>query len=301
MTAPMAFLGLGLMGAPIARRLIGAGYPLTLWNRSASKARDVAGAGAIASETAAQAVEGAKLVFLCLTDAEAIESVLFGAGRVADAIDPDATIVDFSTSSPAQAAALARRLKETRGADWLDCPVSGGVAGANDGTLVVMAGGEAGVLDAVRPVLTAAASRVTRMGEVGAGQAAKLCNQLIVSANLLAIAEAVALGRVLGIDTSKLPVAFAGGFADSRPLQVFGPRMAAPDDSPPVSEIRTMAKDVRAILAASVGAAPELELPLTERVAASYATALSNDLGAEDLPALMRLYGNRETAVRHGK
>jgi 3-hydroxyisobutyrate dehydrogenase/2-hydroxy-3-oxopropionate reductase len=284
----IAFLGTGLMGAPIAANLLRAGFPLRVWNRSPAKLEPLVAAGAIKCVAPDEAVAGARIICLCLTDAAAVEEVLFGSEHAAaEALADDAVIMDFSTIGPAATHALAKRTR----AAWLDCPVSGGVAGAEAGSLSIFAGGSSATLDRVMSVLTAISSRVTHMGDVGTGQAVKLCNQLIVCINLLAIAEALELGDALGVDASKIPEAMIGGFADSRPLQIFGPRMALADDpGPAVSEIRTMMKDVEAIReeAKAVGK-PML---LFDRAAALYRLAIDAGFGTRDLPALREIYRN---------
>lgn len=289
MNEPIAFVGTGLMGRPMAARLLGAGQRLRLWNRSAGKMATLVEAGGEACATPAQAAEGAATLCLCLTDASAVEAVLFGTDGAIGRMGTGATIIDFSTIGPAATRDLAQRAAEARGAQWLDCPVSGGVAGAEAGTLVILAGGEASALDRVRPLLAALSVRVTRMGGVGAGQAAKLCNQLIVATNMLAIAEAMHVGEALGIDLDQLPVALQGGFADSRPLQLFRPRMApAVDPGPAVSELRTMYKDIGAIRAAAAKAAAET--PLLANVERMWGRLIDDGHGGDDVPGLMRLY-----------
>lgn len=289
MNERIAFIGTGLMGQPMAARLLAGGQDVRLWNRSEAKLAPLIAAGGKAFATPGDAVDGATVVCLCLTDATAVEDLLFGAGAAAERLAHGAIIVDFSTIGPGATRDLAARVKAARGASWLDCPVSGGVAGAQAGTLAILAGGDAGAIDRVRPLLDLLSSRVTRMGDVGAGQAAKLCNQLIVATNMLAIAEAMHVGEALGIDLAQLPVALQGGFADSRPLQLFGPRMApAADPGPPVSELRTMYKDIKAIRsgAADVGAGT----PLLANVEAMWTRLIDAGHGGEDVPSLMRLY-----------
>ena len=283
------------MGLPMASRLVKAGYSLKVWNRTPEKAAPLVDDGAQFCSGPSEAVAGAKFVCLCLTDSSAIQRVLFaGAEKYVAA---DTTILDFSTIGIQASRDFAIRLASTTGACWLDCPVSGGVAGAKAGALSIFAGGDPGALDQAGPLLACVASRVTRMGDVGAGQAAKLCNQLIVATNLLSIAEAIALGETLSVDITRLPAAFQGGFADSRPLQIFGPRMAADrDPGPAVAELRTMYKDITAILeeAAQRGFVP----PLLDWVRSRYRQLIDKGVGGEDLPVLMRLYrdGRRDNS-----
>jgi 3-hydroxyisobutyrate dehydrogenase-like beta-hydroxyacid dehydrogenase len=287
MSERVAFLGIGHMGAPMARRLAAAGLQVKIWNRSAAKAEALRAWDAIVCATAREAAADADFVCTCLADGAAVESALFGG--VGLQLKPGAMIIDFSTVGVAAARNLAARAAASHGAAWLDAPVSGGVAGAQAGQLVIFAGGDAKVLARAETVLRHVSARVTHMGDVGAGQAAKLCNQLIVSANLLAIAEAFALGEKLGVDVTQLPAALQGGFADSRPLQLFGPRMALPvDPGPAVSEVRTMAKDVAAIMEAAADAS--VAMKLAPHLQALYQQAIEAGLGAADLPALMQVY-----------
>ena len=287
MSEVIAFLGTGLMGAPMAARLAAAAYDVRVWNRTAAKAAGIAGAQP--ATTSRDAVAGAGIICLCMTDAQAIEAVLFGPDRTVDTLAAGALVIDFSTIGPAAARGLASRVAAVCGADWLDCPVSGGVAGAEAGRLVMLAGGTEAALARAAPLLAYLSKRVTRMGGVGAGQAAKLCNQLIVSAGLAAIAEAIGLGEALGVNVARLPEALAGGFADSLPLQLFGGRMAAAvDPGPRTGEIHTMAKDVATILAAA--SAEGAATPLSDRVAELYRRVIAEGHGGEDFPALTRLY-----------
>jgi 3-hydroxyisobutyrate dehydrogenase-like beta-hydroxyacid dehydrogenase len=283
----VAFLGTGLMGAPMAARLIAAGYDVHLWNRSPQKMQPLLAAGATAHATQAGAVAGAEFVFVCLTDTAAVQEVLFE--HAAPSMNASSIVIDLSTIGVAATRDFARRLHEVCGAAWLDCPVSGGVAGARAGSLIVLAGGDEGVLERATPLLRHLAARVTRMGDVGAGQAAKLCNQLIVATNMVAIAEAIAVGRALNVDVARLPAALQGGFADSKPLQIFGPRMAAPSDpGPAVSELRTMHKDILTILGAAADV--KLSLPLLREADSLYRQVVAAGLGTQDLPILMHLY-----------
>ena len=178
---------------------------------------------------------------------------MFGQAALADALSTKSVVIDFSTIGVTCAERLGSRLMDRSGAAWLDCPVSGGVAGAKAGSLVIFAGGEPAVLERATPLLNQLSARVTHMGGVGSGQAAKLCNQLIVAVNLMAIAEAISLGDALGVDVAQLPVATGGRLRRfQKPLQIFGPRMAALNDPGPiVSAIRTMQKDTETILNAA--------------------------------------------------
>jgi len=240
----LAFVGLGLMGSPMAVRLARAGHPLRVWNRTAAKCGPAVAAGAVLAASAADAARGADVVFMCLADTRAVEAAVFGPQGIAEGIGAGAVLVDFSSMAPDATRAFAARLKAERGAEWVDAPVSGGVAGAEAGTLAVMAGGEAAAFARVEPYVKVVAARFTHMGPVGAGQTTKLCNQVIVGSLMCVIAEAARLASNAGIDALRLPEALAGGWADSKPLQICLPRMVKAIHDPPLGAAWTMLKDL---------------------------------------------------------
>ena len=282
----VAFLGTGLMGGPMVRRMLGAGLRLRAWNRSPEKAAALAGKGALIAGSAREAVAGAAVVCLCLTDGAAVADVLFGVDGIAATLDPGAVIVDFSTIGPERTRELAARLAgEAHGVRWVDAPVTGGVRGAENGDLVILCGGEAGDVAAVRPVLDPLAKRVCHLGALGSGQAAKLCNQLIVGINVIAIAEALALGRAHGLDIAALPDALAGGWADSLPLQIIGPRMAAGVAEPAIVSVGTYAKDLALVMQGRPGRAGGAGL--AAHALSLLREALDEGLGAADVTALL--------------
>lgn len=244
----LGYLGLGLMGIPMARRLLNAGHDVTVWNRSAGKAAGLVEAGARSAATPREVAAKAGIVFLCLTDAAAVEQVVFGPDGIASAAGATKLVVDFSSIHPDAARAIAARLKQANGMGWIDAPVSGGTKGAEEGTLAVMAGGDAADIERVRPYVLAMARRLTHMGPTGAGQTTKLCNQVIAGCTMAVLAEATRLASNAGIDASKLPEALAGGFADSIPLQLFVPRMAQGIHSPPLGHIASMLKDLDTVV-----------------------------------------------------
>lgn len=240
----LGYLGLGLMGTPMTRRLLAAGYQVNVWNRSEGKVAPLVAAGARRSTSPRDVIESSDIVFMCVTDAAAVEEVIFGAEGLATAPGAGKLIVDFSSIHPDAARDLATRLKTASGAGWIDAPVSGGTKGAEEGTLAIMAGGEAADIERARPYVLAMARRFTHMGPTGAGQTTKLCNQVIVGCAMAVLAEATRLAVNAGIDANRLPEALAGGFADSIPLQLFVPRMAQGIHSPPLGHIATMLKDL---------------------------------------------------------
>jgi 3-hydroxyisobutyrate dehydrogenase len=237
-----------MMGMPMARRLLKAGYDVSVWNRSAGKAAPLVEAGAQPASLPREVAGRAGIIFMCLTDAAAVEEVVFGRDGLATVAGAGKLVVDFSSIHPDAARSIATRLKEANGMGWIDAPVSGGTMGAEQGTLAVMAGGNAADIERARPYVLAMARRLTHMGPVGAGQTAKLCNQVIVGCAMAVLAEATRLAVNAGIDANKLPEALAGGFADSIPLQLFVPRMVQGIHSPPLGHIATMLKDLDTVV-----------------------------------------------------
>jgi len=225
----IAFLGIGLMGARQAARLLAAGHAVRVWNRTAEKTEPLAAQGATAFADAGDAVEDAEIVITMLAKGDTVAEVLFG-GDVADRIPAGAVVVDMSSIAPAEARAHASRLA-ARGVHHLDAPVSGGTKGAAEGTLAIMAGGDPAVFEAVRPVLEAM-GRPTLVGPAGAGQVAKLANQMIVAVTIGAVAEALVLAERAGADPAAVRDALRGGFAESRILELHGARMIAQDFVP---------------------------------------------------------------------
>lgn len=247
MTHPrVGFCGIGRMGEPMTRRLLAAGHEVAIWNRSAAKLAPLTDAGALACVTPQALGECVDIALLCLGDGKAVEDVVFGEHGLVHAATPPRYLVDHSTLSPALTRTLARRWAEATGSVWIDAPVSGGTGGAEAGTLAIMAGGPAVDIEAVTPVLRAFAARVTRMGDVGAGQTTKLANQAIVATTLAGLAEAFVLAKRSGIDTAAVPSALQGGWADSILLQTLWPRMVTPPEQA-TGTVRVMLKDLDAI------------------------------------------------------
>ncbi|WP_170929362.1 MULTISPECIES: NAD(P)-dependent oxidoreductase [unclassified Pseudomonas] len=240
----LGFAGIGLMGLPMCRRLLAAGYPLTVWNRNPAKCAPLVEAGARQVATPAELCAQADVVMLCLADTAVVREVVFGPAGVAEGAKPGQLLVDFSSLEPTATREMAAELADKKGMAWLDSPVSGGVVGAEAGSLAIMVGGDAADLDRVRPVLLELGQRVTHMGGVGAGQVTKACNQMIVACNALVIAEVVALAEQAGVDASLIAEALAGGFADSRPLQILAPQMAESRFEPVKWHVRTLLKDL---------------------------------------------------------
>ena len=239
----LGFIGIGLMGKPMTLRLLAAGYTVAVWNRSKDKLVPVTAKGAVAKDSPAEVARFADIVMMCVTDQNSVKEVLFGAGGVAEGAAEGKIVIDFSSIAPSAARGYAAKL-EALGMGYIDAPVSGGTVGAEGGTLAIMAGGKSEHIEFVRPLIAELASRFTRMGGPGTGQVTKLANQVIVASLFPVIAEAMRLAEAAGVDAAKLPEALRGGFADSKPLQVFGPRMASRAYEPALGTSNVMLKDL---------------------------------------------------------
>ncbi|HEX7684952.1 MAG TPA: NAD(P)-dependent oxidoreductase [Trinickia sp.] len=285
----IGFCGPGLMGAPMIRHLLSAGHNVWVWNRTRAKAQALAAEGAHVVDAPRELVARAQAVFLCVSDTAAVQEVVFGLGGVLGEDTADAGagrvrwIVDHSSIAPAATREFAARAARY-GVDWIDAPVSGGVPGAQAGTLAVMAGGASESLAALEPVMRAYAARVTHMGEAGAGQMTKLCNQAIVCATVAGIAEAVGLAQAAGIDAARLPEALAGGWADSVLLRTFVPRMTEAGHAP-IGSLKTFQKDIDTVAdaARSTGAA----MPVVGAVQQVLRLGAAMGLGDADLAAFI--------------
>lgn len=274
----ITILGLGLMGRPMARTLIRAGFTVSGWNRSPLADELVAGIPRCASLAEAGS---AGCCILMLADSAATDAVLAGLGPH---LAPGGLVVDMGSSDPARSREHAARLA-ARGVGWVDAPVSGGPEGAAAGGLAIMAGGDEDDLARALPVLSAL-GRCTRVGGPGAGHTAKVVNQLIVGLTIEAVAEAIALAEAGGVAPALLQQALAGGFADSKILQIHGGRMAG-RSYVPGGRAATQLKDLR--MAQALAAAAGLRLPHLDDTAARYARLVANGDGGLDHSALHKL------------
>ena len=290
MSSPIGFIGTGLIGAPMVERLLASGRSVIVWNRSSDKLAPLVAAGAVAARSAQAVAQQVELLCLCLTDTRAVEAVVFGADGVASVMRAGQQLIDLSSIDPEATVRMAQRLEQHTGAHWIDAPVSGGVPAARAGRLIVFAGGRAEDIAAAAPVFDALAQRVTHMGGQGAGQLTKSCNQQIVACNLAVIAEMVAFAERAGIAAERLPSALAGGFADSLPLQLFGPRMAARTHEPRLGAIGTFLKDIEQV--ARLAEAAGVHVPVTQAARAQFRQAASDlAIGAEgDVSRLIQLF-----------
>ena len=242
-TNKLGFIGMGLMGSRMTTRLLAAGFEVWVWNRSPDKCLPLVAQGAKLAASLATIAQQCDIIMLCLSDTPAVESVLFGEKTLENHVKNGQLIIDFSSITPDATRDFATRL-QAKGVHWIDSPVSGGVMGAENGTLILMAGGAATQIERLRPIAAHLGQKLTHMGEVGTGQITKICNQMIVASNAVLIAETVALAAKAGVDAAQLAPALAGGFADSLPLQILAPRMASNTFEPVQWKVQTLLKDL---------------------------------------------------------
>jgi 3-hydroxyisobutyrate dehydrogenase len=286
----LGFIGIGLMGRPMTLRLLAGGHEVTVWNRSRDKLAAVVEKGARPADSPAAVARAAEIVMMCVTDQHAVEEVLFGRDGVLHGAQKGSLVVDFSSIAPSAARDFASRL-EQKGIALVDAPVSGGVAGAEKGTLAIMAGGKAEHVERARPVVMHLAQGFTRMGDSGAGQTTKLCNQIIVGSLIAVIAEAVRLAEAAGVDAKMLPEALKGGFADSLPLQVFGARMAARTFEPSLGAVSIMLKDLEN--AAAVAKEKTVPLPMARTAAELYRLLTAQGKAEKEISTIIELLSGR--------
>jgi 2-hydroxy-3-oxopropionate reductase len=248
MSETVGFIGLGVMGRPMARNLIKRGFALLVHSRSRGPVDELVMAGATAASSPADVGRATQRIVTMLPDGPDVEQVLTAANGVFASVQPGTIIVDMSTIAPATARRMAAAASAI-GATYLDAPVSGGEIGAVDGTLSIMIGGDTDAIEAVRPLLEAMGNpeRIIRIGDSGAGQICKACNQLVIGGTLAAVGEAFALARKSGVDPAKVRAALLGGFAASRVLEVHGQRILDGNFKPGFPA-RLYRKDLRIVL-----------------------------------------------------
>ena len=252
----IGFVGLGIMGRPMVKNLLAAGYSVRVWNRSRPGIDDCAEAGAVAAESPAAVAAECEIFISMVTDSPDVEAVLTGPGGAVEGLQSGALVVDMSTISPAVTRDLAARLAE-EGVAMLDAPVSGGDAGAIAGTLSIMVGGEAADVERARPVFDVMGKTITHVGPIGAGQSVKLCNQVAIAGCLQGVCEALTLAQKSGVDPARMLDAIAAGAAGSWQLSNLGPRIIDRDFAPGFM-VALLQKDLRLAL----GAAQDVEQPL---------------------------------------
>jgi 3-hydroxyisobutyrate dehydrogenase-like beta-hydroxyacid dehydrogenase len=288
--ACIAYVGVGLMGLPMVKRLLGLGYAVTAYDIAPAQLELARAAGARVATSAAAAVAGADLVLFNLPTPAAVEAAAFGEGGVAGAMKPPQLLVDFSTIKVEQGRAHAQRLRELTGCAWVDAPVSGGPPASGSGTLTVMAGGDAADIERLRPFMADVAARCTHMGPSGAGLVAKMLNQLIVGCLHVVMAESASLAEAAGIDAARLPECLAGGHADGTLLQRLYPRMVARDFAPQ-GYARQLRKDLEMVheFAAAAGS----PAPMLQQALALYRQLIEAGRSELDTSAVFTLYEER--------
>ena len=285
----IAVLGTGMMGLPMARRLAQAGHEVHAWNRTRAKAEPLAADGVTIHDHAADAVQNVDFAVSLLESGAIVGEVLFNLG-VAEAMPKGSLFIDMASIQPREAREHAAKLKDL-GVQHLDAPVSGGTLGAEAGTLAIMAGGDAADFERAQSVFTAL-GRATHVGPHGAGQLAKLANQMIVGITIGAVAEALLLVERGGADPAKVREAISGGFADSRILQVHGERMVKQDFAPR-GRMTVQLKDMRNAMATAEEI--DFDAPITGLLEQLYAEGVKNGLGDLDQAGLFVQLQKRNT------
>ncbi len=287
----LGFIGIGLMGEPLVLRLLNAGFQVQVWNRTPSKLTHVVAAGATAHAQLAELVKTCEILILCLANTEVVESI------VKNDILPHAAsktlLIDLSSIAPDTTRQLAHQAQK-HGIRWVDAPVSGGTIGAAQGTLAIMAGGTVEDVEIARQVLKPLYQQLTHMGAVGSGQVTKICNQMIVSCNVLVIAEMLKLAQLSGVDATKIPQALAGGFADSKPLQIVAPQMATATFEPIKWHVKTLLKDLN--LALDIAKQQGTAIPMSGLAAQLMALHGSHGFLQQDPATLIKLFATEATS-----
>jgi len=281
----VGFIGLGIMGRPMAGHLLEAGFPLTVHSRSPGSVDELVAAGAVRAGSGAEVAAATDLVITMLPDTPDVEQVLLGAGGVAEGAAAGALVIDMSTIDPGATRRIAESLAE-RGVAMLDAPVSGGERGAVEATLSIMVGGAPADVERGTPLFEAMGATIVHVGPAGAGQVCKACNQLVVGSTIEAVAEALALAERSGVDAAKVREALLGGFAGSKILEVHGKRMLDRTFEPGF-RVRLHAKDARIVRQAAADA--RLDLPGFEPVAGQLDELAASGSGELDHSALFML------------
>jgi 3-hydroxyisobutyrate dehydrogenase len=281
----VGFIGLGIMGQPMAGHILAAGHPLTIYNRTRSRTERLASLGARVADSPAALASESPIIITMVTGSADVEEIVAGPEGVLAGIRPGAVVVDMSTISPATEKRLDEALR-ARGCALVDAPVSGGDVGARNATLAIMAGGDTAAIERVRPILQVMGRSITHCGPVGSGQVAKLCNQILVSVNLLAVSEALLFARGNGLDPLVMIEAVKGGAAGSWQLTNLGPRILARDFAPGFM-VDLMQKDLRLVLES--GAAANAPLPAAALVHQLFLSAQAHGEGREGTQSLAKV------------
>ncbi len=282
----VGFVGLGLMGLPMARNVLKAGYPLAVYNRTAAKAAPLVAEGAAQAASPAEVARSADVVVTMVTDSPDVEAVVEGEDGLLAGASAGTTWIDMSTISPTVTRRLGAAAAE-RGVDSLDAPVSGGPPGAEAGTLSIMVGGRKDVFDGCLPLLQVMGKTIVHVGELGAGQVTKACNQVVIAATLAGIAEALVMGAKAGVDPALIRQALLGGYAGSRLLEVHGERMIDHAFAPGFFA-RLHNKDLHIVI--DLARNLSVAVPVTALAAQHFNALVADGDGELDNSAMLKVY-----------
>ncbi len=281
---PIGFVGLGIMGLPMAGHILDAGYPLTVYNRTRSKAEELGARGAKVADSPAEVAAASTVIITIVSDSPDVEEVVAGPQGVLDRIGEDSVVIDMSTISPQVERQLDEQLR-AKGCTLVDAPVSGGDVGARNATLAIMAGGDKAAFDRVRPILEVMGKTITYCGPVGNGQLTKLSNQILVAVTLLGVSEAITFAKKNGLDAHVMIEAVKGGAAGSWQLSNLGPKIVDRDFAPGFM-VDLIQKDLRLVLES--GAAGQAALPGTSLVNQLFRMAEAQGDGREGTQILAK-------------
>ena len=282
----VAVIGAGIMGSAIATRLMERGLDVRIFDLDKDKVAALVAKGAKASASVAHATRDSGFVILSLNHANIVRAVVFGNDGVASAATPEKLLIDMSSIDPGDTRKMAEKLGSETGMKWVDCPLSGGVPGALEGRLTIMAGGDVADFERARTVMQHLSANYTLMGQNGAGQTVKLINQLFCAVQFQAVAEAVKLAEAGGVDAAAIPAALKGGRADSAILQEFMAKFARRDYTP-TGRIDNMMKDLDSLQ--SFALSTRTPLPMTGQLVEIHRLLCAAGLGARDSAEMMRL------------
>ena len=295
MEKTVGFIGLGIMGMPMARNLLKAGFTVVVYNRTAARTGRLVAEGAKQAHSPAELARQCPVIITMVSDTPDVESVVLGENGVIHGIRPDSVAIDMSTISPVATRRIAARLKE-KGCHMLDAPVSGGEQGAIDGTLSIMVGGDAEIIERCRPVFEALGKNIVHVGGNGMGQTVKLMNQILVVGNLNAVVEAFVFAQKQGVDLEKAIAAVRGGAAGSWQLANLGPRILKRDFRAGFM-VDLMQKDLRLVMEAAE--ASKTQLSVTDLIHRMFRTLQESGEGKSGTQALVKVL-ERQAGVEVG-
>jgi 2-hydroxy-3-oxopropionate reductase len=284
MAERIGFIGLGIMGKPMARNLMKAGYDLVVHNRSREAVDEIAGEGAIPAANPREVAEQAKIVITMLPDSPDVRDVVFGENGLSEAMGEGSLLIDMSTISPVTTLEVVEALA-AKGAHALDAPVSGGDKGAIAATLSIMVGGEADDFERAKPIFEALGKTIVHVGAAGAGQTVKACNQIVVALTFEAVSEALVLGSKAGVDPHKIVQVLSGGLAGNKVLELRGESMIAHNFQPGF-RINLHRKDLG--IALDAGKSYNVALPATAQVNQMFTSMVASGFGDLDHSALLK-------------